>query len=82
MDELLRVFPRLKFERDLEFQLKQAEMELEEVRTAGNKQEVLYELLDVANAVVNAIYMQGFTPEEIEAGVDYCIEKNRVRGYY
>ena len=59
------------------------EEEVAEVRAAaGDRGQVLLELLDVANAAINTIYMQGYSTEEVEQALQHCRDKNKERGYY
>ena len=49
-------------------------------KSAKNRAEVLFELLDLMNAVQTAVF-QEYTDDEILAGCQYVNSKNFVRGY-
>ena len=48
----------------------------------NDRQNFLYELIDVMHVTYNVLYKMNYTKEEIKDGINYVLNKNEKRGYY
>lgn len=85
MDTLRSIIPEVKFDTSAKVQLEKVIEECNEAIfefEAEDNIKLLYEMVDVVTASVNALYKSRISDVYLQHGFDYVVEKNRRRGYY
>ena len=78
------IFPEMKEQHTLDYQIRKIFEELKEaeIERSVDAEKFLCEMIDVMHATAGALYVAGYTDEEISEGIKSVIHKNKERGYY